>query len=198
MWAVIKNPGWSGYTGDEQLRNYIGIMRRILRIPMNHPGSHGDVMSGFFHHCSMWILGKFTKHHPEQLQGSRLTIHDFRKGHVRVLIAQKDAHKMVVNGLMATIPMVESVKNHQLPLRKLTWNLKILPWKRRNYKSLIFGLYVNPGSQPPFKTWWFPLDDDKPFLKKWWFVNQPIKNGGQGLPGFNFEGVNTSRSRGTF
>ena len=100
--------------------------------------------------------------------------------------------------LMATIPMVESVKNHQLPLRKLTWNLKILPWKRRNYKSLIFGLYVNPGSQPPFKTWWFPLDDDKPFLKKWWFVNQPIKNGGQGLPGFNFEGVNTSRSRGTF
>ena len=27
------------------------------------------------------------------------------------------------------------------------------------------------------------MDDDKPYYKKWWFVNQPKKNGGQGLPG---------------
>ena len=35
-----------------------------------------------------------------------------------------------------------------------------------------------PGSQPPFKKWWFLLEDDKPYYKKWWFGNQPIKNGG--------------------
>ena len=35
-----------------------------------------------------------------------------------------------------------------------------------------------PGSQPPFKRWWFLLDDDKPPLEKWWFVNRPIKDGG--------------------
>ena len=37
---------------------------------------------------------------------------------------------------------------------------------------------VNPGSQQPFSKWWFLLDDGKPLLKYWWFVNQPIKNGG--------------------
>ena len=37
---------------------------------------------------------------------------------------------------------------------------------------------LNPGSQPPFSKWWFHLDDDKPYYKNRWFVNQPIKNGG--------------------
>jgi len=27
------------------------------------------------------------------------------------------------------------------------------------------------------------LLDDKPFLKKWWFVTQPVKNSETGLPG---------------
>ena len=39
-------------------------------------------------------------------------------------------------------------------------------------------LYIYPGSQPPFKKWWFLLEDDKPLVKSWWFGNQPIKNGG--------------------
>jgi len=26
------------------------------------------------------------------------------------------------------------------------------------------------------------LEDDEPYYKEWWFGNQPIKNGGQGLP----------------
>ena len=36
----------------------------------------------------------------------------------------------------------------------------------------------DPGSQPPFKKWWFLLEDYKPLLKKWWFGNPPIKKGG--------------------
>ena len=101
--------------------------------------------------------------------------------------------------LMATIPMAESVKNHQLPLRKLTWNLKILPWKRRNiYKALILGVYVNPGSQPPFKTWrffgWWQTLPQKMVVRKPTYKKMVAKD----FQGGNFEGVNRSRSRGTF
>ena len=34
------------------------------------------------------------------------------------------------------------------------------------------------------KRMWLLLDDDQPLLTKRRFVNQPIKNGGQGLPGY--------------
>ena len=44
-------------------------------------------------------------------------------------------------------------------------------------------IYIYPGSQPPFKKWWFLLEDDKPYYKKWWFGNQPIKMV-VGLPGY--------------
>ena len=47
----------------------------------------------------------------------------------------------------------------------------------------ILFMYIYPGSQPPFKKWWFLLDDDKPLFKKWWFGNQPIKKGGFYLQG---------------
>ena len=44
-------------------------------------------------------------------------------------------------------------------------------------------LTICHGSQPPFEKCWFFLDDDKPVLKKLWFISQPIKNGDQRLPG---------------
>ena len=49
---------------------------------------------------------------------------------------------------------------------------KVFPSKKKRH-----------GSQPPFKIWWFLLDDDKPLqLKKWCFVKQPINIDGKGLP----------------
>ena len=44
--------------------------------------------------------------------------------------------------------------------------------------------YMKPGSPTTicFK-WWFLFDDDKSLVEKLLFINQPIKNDGQGLPG---------------
>ena len=42
-----------------------------------------------------------------------------------------------------------------------------------NVLVIIYLHIIYPGSQPPFKKWWFLLDYDKPLLKQWWFRNQP-------------------------
>ena len=56
----------------------------------------------------------------------------------------------------------------------------------------IYYLFISiyPGSQPPFKQWWFLLEDDKPLLKYVFEKKKPIKKGGQGLPGYIYTSLN--------
>lgn len=46
----------------------------------------------------------------------------------------------------------------------------------------LYGIYnirinmytdIYPRSRRPLEKSWFPLDDDKPSIQTWWFVNQP-------------------------